>query len=210
MQTLGKSFFEEGAARPRYDMSGILAWIITSIAGGALAGYLENRGFQFSATLILQGFLVGSAQWPVLRWVMQPGLARAGWWILLTGGGMLAGWLLWIQRPAPVQAWPIWLHDHVGMWEVFWLNSLSLGFIMGLTSLVQWLWLRRQQRASLWIPLSILGGLGMGATSALVAYAITFSALQQLLHPTLHAAVNMGAGWGVYALITGWHWVRRA
>ncbi|MCJ2543368.1 hypothetical protein [Thermostichus vulcanus] len=78
-------------------------WCLASGLGGAVAGWLEGSGWQFSATLLLLGFTVGLAQ--NLCWVgfrSPVGLPqvvgshpRLGWrWLVITGmDWIVTGWV---------------------------------------------------------------------------------------------------------------------
>jgi hypothetical protein len=177
-----------------------LGWIVASAAGGALTGYLEYTQFQFMATLLFQGFIVGSFQWLLLR----PYLKRAWLWVPATGVGMFGGFNLWIE------VWPDhdvvvgWLYSHWGLWEVFWLNSVGGPVFLLPATILQWWLLRHKVQAGAWIPLSLAAALVQGAAAATTAYIN----VDRVDVPLLNAMGPMAMGWAIHALLTGWFLVR--
>jgi hypothetical protein len=107
-----------------------LWWILASAASGAVVGALEEGGFQFFATLVLTGPLIGVAQWLVMRRYIR----AAGWWVVASTLGWWIGinlrfLLVGILNPLIQSLW-----QEFGLWEVFWINtvrSLYLGWLRG-------------------------------------------------------------------------------
>jgi hypothetical protein len=64
-----------------------LWWVLANTVAGAIAGALEAGGFQFVATFLLTGVLVGIAQWLLLRQYRY----RVKWWAIATALGWIAG-----------------------------------------------------------------------------------------------------------------------
>ena len=171
----------------------ILAWIGASALGGFVTGALEGGGLHFFATLLLQGLIVGGAQALVLR----GRIARWWLWAAITGivfplGLMFTGPLsgTTAQRLAAT----------FGLWEVFWLSSMMMAVTLLVTGIGQWAVF--QQLDTWWMPLSLLGGVMLGITSATVCL-LTCPWLNSLAGEWLASGVTMGAGWLVYALPTG-------
>lgn len=191
-----------------------LLWIGASAAGGAIAGALEAGRFQFLATLVLMGFLVGIAQGLVLQhylWGAWPPTSvrrhgRTLGWIAATGIGMVLGNLGQISLQ-PIGKIATLLQQQIGLWEVFWLNSLIWPIVLFTTSLLQWLLLRFQQKRAAgvgwWIPLSIVGGLLYGAVGATFCN-LSCDAMTRTWNPQISTALTYAVSWAAYAVGTGW------
>lgn len=171
-------------------------WIIASAVGGAVVGLLEAR-FQFLATLVLAGFVVGIAQWLVLRVY----IARAWPWIIATGIGVVLGNLLRLNMSSDAQL-VTFLWERLGLWEVFWLNVVNQPIVLGITSLLQWLILRRYRQSIWWIPISLVGGMLLGATSATFCY-VGCDAVASSINAQVSTALTYASGWVAYGVVTG-------
>lgn len=171
-------------------------WIIASTAGGAVVGLLEVR-FQFLATLVLAGFVVGAAQWLILRAY----IAHAWLWIIASGVGVILGNLLQIEIRGSSQL-TTWLSEHLGLWEVFWLNFVSQPIVLVIASLLQWLILRRYRQSLWWIPVSLVGGMLLGATSATFC-SVGCDAVASSVNAQVSTALTYASGWAAYGMVTG-------
>ncbi|MFQ4140969.1 hypothetical protein [Chlorogloeopsis sp. ULAP02] len=177
----------------------LLWWILANAIGGAVVGALEESGFQFLATLILTGPILGVAQWFVLRRYLRYGY----WWILAS----TFGWLLGIQ--VRIAAGRI-LDPIVEMLlavgefgEVFWLNIVKEPVTVGGLGIAQWLILRHySNQAGWWIFASILGGCVKGAISSAVCAAIC-QTLTMKLNAGIASAIAYSTGWAGSGLVTG-------
>lgn len=126
------------------------------------------------------GAIVGFGQWLVLRGLFH----RAGWWILATAGGWMAGYLWsFLLIPPDIDV------SSIGIALLPWaLNGLGAG-------LCQWLVLRRHyDRSALWIPTAtlaviigmtgwLIGGTFGGAFLWLLAGGFSGWVLQKVLQP---------------------------
>ncbi|HHP7243537.1 MAG TPA: hypothetical protein ACFE0H_02495, partial [Elainellaceae cyanobacterium] len=145
----------------------LLRWVLVNLLGGFIVGFLEENGMQFAATLFWAGAIVGSLQWVVLRQVIQ----RIQWWPLTSTIGWIVGSLILtlsgsFYRPIVETLW-----NHLGLWEVFWLNIVT-GPIPTLgMAIAQGLVLSQHTRfsawpISIWILASAIAGAVKGGTSA--------------------------------------------
>jgi hypothetical protein len=127
----------------------MLAVFVIFAAGGPIQGFFEDEQAASVALQVvmaplfaLAGSLVGLAQWLVLRGQIQ----RAGWWILATAAGWMAGYL-WSYLLFPPGSGTATISEALLPW---FLNGL-------LTGLCQWLVLRKFfDRSSLWVPTAAL------------------------------------------------------
>lgn len=175
-----------------------LFWVLLSALGGAITGWLEAGRFQFGATLILAGFIVGGLQWFVLR----KRLAWAWLWPVVTGFGLILGHLAHIYL-AVDSAWAMWLWRHVGLWEVFWLNLFMFAIAVTVMSCAQWILLRQYPGSWAWIPLGTLAGAALGATSATTCN-LACDVIAVNLGGAFSGAMVTASGWAIYGVITGW------
>lgn len=166
-----------------------LSWCLASATGGAVIGAL-SAPTDFFWYLIMTGFVVGVAQWLVLRRY----LPYAGWWILVSAFGWILGTVTSIMTreiTAPIIEFFELISEVQG---VFWLNVVNgtvYGAVLGVT---QWLVLRRHtQRAGWWVFASAIGGAVNGGVGAVCAAAIPFGG----------AALPYGAGWAGAGAVTG-------
>jgi len=141
----------------------------------------------------LAGALVGGAQWLVLRGQIP----RAGWWVLATAGGWMAGYL-WSYLLFPPGGGTAGFAEVLTPWL---LNGLATG-------LCQWLLLRHfYQRSSLWVATAglamvigttgwLLGGTFGGAFLWLAAGAFSGWILLRVLPPKPFWPERRGSGTG--------------
>ncbi|MFQ3613733.1 MAG: hypothetical protein SNJ68_08470 [Cyanobacteriota bacterium] len=190
-------------------------WCLASGLGGAVAGWLEGSGWQFSATLLLLGFTVGLAQSlcrvgfrsPVGFPQVVGSHPRLGWrWAVITGiGWILTGWVRLGMQPGltlVIEA----LSQGFGF-EVLWLNLVQEG-VQGLgLSLLQWGFYLRQWPVPFlgWVGVNLLAGSLRGGISA---YACGLLCAGSALGSGGSTAVVYGLGWLAYGGITGF-WLAR-
>ena len=173
----------------------VVWWAIANGIGGGLVNYLEANGFEFMATLVLTGPIVGVCQWLVLRRYLQ----RVRWWAVVSA----IAWVLAVQVSILGSGFltPIidGLYRQFGLWEVFWVNLVN-GFVwLGIFGTVQWFLLARQGWNPLpWLAATFLGGMVWGGTGAALCNAIC-GAIAGGFGSTLVGV----AAWGVYGIITG-------
>lgn len=189
--------------RPRY-FAFWLGWTLANGAGGALVGALEEGGFQFFATLVLSGPILGIAQWFVLRhylrgtgiWIL---LSTVGWWLGINLGFLLDGILdLLVQGLLAI----------AGLWEVFWLNTVKEPVTLAVLGAAQWLILRRHfQGTGWWILASAAAGAVKGAggstVCAIACQAVALGIRNGQAGAMAAAALSSGAGWAGYGAVTG-------
>ena len=163
--------------------------------------------------LVLRGFIIGAAQWLVLRHYFGERLGRSAlWWIPATGAGMVLSTVVLLLPPihGTLSNFYAALYQQFGLWEVFWINLLQEGLLWGLVGVLQWLVLRRWIGAGLWIGLSILGGALMGMTAAATCY---MACGAQIGPWNTGVILPDAAAWGVFGTVTGyglWRAVRHA
>lgn len=179
-------------------------WIAACAAGGILLGSLFIPG-DFFVHLIARGFILGAAQWLVLRRYLPGAL----WWIPATGLGLVCASLLTILPPLSgiITATYTALYHQFGLWEVFWINLVQEAWIWGIVGVAQWLVLRRYAGAALWIPLSVVSGALMGMAGAAVCY-VGCDALGAEVGIPAPAMVTNGTAWALYGVATGWFLMR--
>lgn len=139
----------------------------------------------------LGGAIVGGAQWLILRGQIQ----RAGWWVLATAGGWMAGYLWSYLLFPPGDA----STSFLGVLLPWLLNGLATG-------LCQWLLLRNHyHRSALWVPTAtlamaigttgwLIGGTFGGAFLWLAAAALSGWILLRVLPPRPFWPEGRGAG----------------
>jgi hypothetical protein len=180
-------------------------WTLVSAAGGAMVGGLEEGGFQFFATLVLTGPVLGLAQWLVIRHYLR----GAGGWILASSLGWLIGINLRILLGGLSDRLVQLLWQEFSLWEVLWLNVVREPIVLFVFGAAQWLMLRRHfSGAGWWILASAVSGVVKGAVSASVCavacQAVARSAGNAQINPMVAtSALSYGAGWAAYGLITG-------
>lgn len=180
----------------------LFLWVLANLIGGFLAGFLEDNGLQFMATLVLTGAIVGTAQWLVLRpwggFRWWPVASAIGWIVGTFSASLLQG----LYRPAVDFLW-----HQVGLWEVFWINLIAQPLWVLTMAIAQGIILRRRalrrvppasnRPVGVWILASLAGAVGHGAVSASLC-----AAWCPALPSALVGIVN-GLGWATYGLITG-------
>ncbi len=200
-------------------------WCLASGLGGAVAGWLEGSGWQFSATLLLLGFSVGLSQslclagfYPTVGLPPAVGSRRPwGWeWIAITGmGWILTGWVRLGMQPGLTLLVEglnqvLLLHNaNATGFEVIWLNLVHEAVQGWGLSLLQWgLYLRRFPVPILgWVGINLLAGAFRGGISAF-ACGVLCAPLASALGSGWSTAVVYGLGWLVYGGVTGF-WLAR-
>ncbi|MGJ3245738.1 MAG: hypothetical protein ACFE0I_06640 [Elainellaceae cyanobacterium] len=176
----------------------LLRWVFANLLAGFIVGFLEENGMQFAATLFWAGAIVGSLQWVVLRQVMQ----LVQWWPLVSTVGWIVGSLIAtlsgsFYRPIVETLW-----NHLGLWEVFWLNIITGPIpVLGM-AIAQGLVLSQKTRISgrfisLWILASAIAGAVKGGTSAAFCAALCY------FLPSILVGIVAGLGWAAYGVLTG-------
>ncbi len=167
-----------------------LFWILATGAGGAFIGYMAPPG-DFFWELIMSGFIVGIAQWVVLRRYIKSAI----WWIPASGLGWILGIHLMIFTGVILNPLFESLESIGGLWQVFWLNITHEPINFAVLGFAQWLVLRRHFRyAYWWIVASALSGAVRGAVGFYVcAVTCKFDG----------GTISNGVGWAASATITG-------
>ncbi|MGB3651454.1 MAG: hypothetical protein WBA41_09615 [Rivularia sp. (in: cyanobacteria)] len=167
-----------------------LFWILATGAGGAFIGYVAAPT-DFFWELIASGFVIGIAQWLVLRSYIK----SAVWWIPLSGFGWILGVFLSIFTSDILNSLVEFMTFIGGLWEVFWLNLTYEPINFAVLGFAQWLELRRHFRyAGWWIVASALSGaLRGGVGSYVCAVTCKFGG----------GTISNGIGWAASAAITG-------
>ncbi|MBW4648182.1 MAG: hypothetical protein KME06_05710 [Kastovskya adunca ATA6-11-RM4] len=176
-----------------------LGWILASATGGAVVGALEAGSFQFLATLVLTGFVLGITQAFILRRRIQ----QSGLWVLACAIGWFVGINATILLNGILDPTIAQLTAVGGIGEVFWLNVVQDLIILAVMGIGQWLVLRRQLSSSRWwILASAIGGMIKGAVGSLVC-AAACEAVQLAAGNQVATAMSYGAGWAGYGVVTG-------
>ncbi|MEB3356564.1 MAG: hypothetical protein VKK04_07545 [Synechococcales bacterium] len=176
----------------------LLGWLLANLLGGFVAGFLENNGLQFAATLIRAGAIVGTLQWLVLRWVVR----QVRWWPLASAVGWIVGTQVMIFSSSLYQPVVDFLWSSLGGWEVFWLNLVTGPIpLVGMAIAQAWVFSRNTRFSpkfiGSWILASTLAGAVRGGASAALC-----AAYCPILSASLVGLVD-GMGWAAYGLITG-------
>ena len=167
-----------------------LNWILATGAAGAFIGYMAAPT-DFFWELIASGFVVGIAQWVVLRRYIK----SAVWWIPVSGFGWILGIFLMIFTRDIFNPVVDFLTSVGGLWGVFWLNLVGQPINFVVFGFAQWLVLRRYFRyAFWWIFASTLSGAFRVAAGS-YACAVTCK--------IGHGSISNGVGWAASAAITG-------
>jgi hypothetical protein len=173
-------------------------WALATTVGGTLTGVLEGGGLQFLATLILTGLLVGLAQGLVL----PARLGGAVPWIAASALGWVVGKIAQVALSGPLAALSRALAP-IGLWGVFWLNTLGepiSGAVLGAAqALILW---RAIGGAGWWVAASAVGGMLQGAFGSTVC-AAACAPLALVGGDALATGVAYGAGWAAYGVLTG-------
>lgn len=163
-------------------------WVVAVTIAGAIVGLLEGSFFQFGATLIFTGLILGIGQWLVLRRV-----GMSWHWMVATASGWVFG--TFVTMAIPIGGIANSLAQNVGMWEVFWLNLIQMPFWVLLLAIGQWWLLRNYKNAWLWILFTLIGGMVQGGISSIAASWDVFSG-------AINTAFIYGLGWFAYGIIT--------
>ncbi|MGB3642135.1 MAG: hypothetical protein WBA39_31835 [Rivularia sp. (in: cyanobacteria)] len=168
----------------------LLIWILATGIGGAFIGYIAAPT-DFFWELIGSGFVVGIAQWIMLRRYINSAI----WWIPASGFGWILGIYLRIFTGEALNPIVNYLTSVGGLWEVFWLNTIHEPINFAVLGFAQWLVLRRQFRyAGWWIFASTLSGVFRGTVGSYVCRATCkFGG----------GTISNGIGWAASAAITG-------
>ncbi|MGP1375892.1 MAG: hypothetical protein ACTS3T_23900 [Almyronema sp.] len=173
-----------------------MQWTVANLVGGGLIGFLEVRGLQFTATLLLTGGVLGVLQWLVLkshlRSVRGWAIATALGWI---GGVFLTQFLgVWIN-PLTNLLW-----KQLGGWEVLWLNLIKLPLMVLMMALAQsWVLGWRRLAIAPWLLINAAGGLAKGGLSAALCPLVC-----NIWPLGVGAGVAEGLGWAAYGGLVGW------
>jgi hypothetical protein len=176
-----------------------LGWLVAHAIAGAIAGALENGGFQFSATLIFKGALTGIAQWLVLRRYLQ----QMRWWAIATSMGWVTGQFLKII-----------LLNLLPMLQGRPFNGMIPAAFMAIAQVL--VFPQSFTPAIVWIGANTVGGI----LDALVSTTVNRWIWSPLTHlfpgditVILTAALIEGCGWVIYGVVTGialtWLWKRQ-
>ncbi len=164
-------------------------WLLATGGAGALIGYMAPPT-DFFWELVASGFVVGIAQWLVLRRYIN----SAVWWIPVSGFGWIFGIYLSIFTNGILDQLVESLTSVGGLWEVFWLNVTYQPINFAVFGFAQWLMLRRHFRyAYWWILASVLSGVARGAVGSYVAAVVQIGG----------GTISNAAGWAASGAITG-------
>jgi hypothetical protein len=177
----------------------LLWWVLANTVGGAVVGTLEEGGFQFFATLILTGPILGIAQWFVLKRYIR----QAGWWVLASTVGWYLGILVTLITREIVN--PIITEILLTVsksWEPFWLHVINQSVTFAVLGVAQWLVLSRHfQQAWRWILASSVGGLVNGALAAMLTLGLQTLVIK--INAQMVGAIAYSTGWTGSGLVTG-------
>jgi len=169
-----------------------LSWLLASAAGGTAIGTWivltgSNEIFVF---LFFTGFVIGVAQWLVLRCYLRGAL----WWIPATGFAWVVSFLAMAMIGGITDPIANFISSVLGLWRVFGINVV-LGTVFGAgLGVAQWLVLRRQtQSAGWWVLVSIVGGAINGAVAVSVAR----------IDGVIGTALPYVVGWAANGAVTG-------
>jgi hypothetical protein len=166
-----------------------LSWILATGAAGAFIGYMAAPT-DFFWELIASGFVVGIAQWLVLRRYIKSAI----WWIPASGLGWILGIYLRIFSSEILNPIVAFLTSVGGLWEVFWLNLTYEPINFAVLGFAQWLVLRRHFRyVYWWIVASALSGAVRGGVGSYVCAVTCIIG---------GGSISNGIGWAVSAAIT--------
>lgn len=174
-----------------------LSWLLATTAGGTAIGTLvvltgSNEIFVY---LVLTGFVVGAAQWLVLRRYFQ----YAGWWILASGFAWIVSFLVMSMIGEITDPLAILISSVLGIWRVFGTNVvIGIGVGAGL-GVAQWLVLRRQtQGAGWWVLASAVGG------AVERAVAVSIAQMDGVSDTALPYIVGWAANGAVTGIVLDW------
>lgn len=168
-------------------------WVLANLMGGFITGFLENHGFQFMATLMLSGAIVGTFQWLVLK-----PMGGFRWWPIASA----LGWIIGVSLETGLRSLYEPALNQLGLPmgdEAFLLSQIlhTSIWMLGM-AIAQALVLRqREQAVGLWILASLVGS----AINSVVSLGFCASFCQDL--PSWLVGIVNGLGWAAYSLITG-------
>ncbi len=172
-----------------------LWWTLATAIAGAIVGALEESGFQFIATIVFTGLLIGTAQWLVLRQYIP----KAFWWIVVSALGWTFGLVLLRYYGSLINPLIPFLST-LGVWRIFGTSLVYEPIVLTILGAAQFPILRRfVRKAYWWILVSALGGALEGASGSTVAYILQ----PWLLPAPLPTALIYGTGWLSYGIVTG-------
>jgi hypothetical protein len=176
----------------------LLKWVLANFLAGTIAGFLEDHGFQFAATLIFAGAIAGTCQWVVLRQMLRP----IRWWPLASALGWIGGSLIGVSSYGLYRPIVDFLWTHLGLWEVFWLNIVTNPLPFAAMAIAQGLVLMQHRPFStgtigLWVLVSAIAGAVYGGVSASLCLAFCD------VLPKVLIGIVAGGGWAGYGIITG-------
>lgn len=181
-----------------------LSWILVNALGGFVVGGLEAWRFQFLATLVLSGPILGAVQW----FVLWQGLGMNLLWVLVSSVGWFLGIAVSIYASPLTDPLIQALYAALGQWEVLWLNAVNQTIVLSLFGLAQWVLLRRRvETAALWIPISALAGLAYGVAGASFC-AAACDPLGRSLGSIAATGMSSAVAWAAYSIVTGYALVR--
>lgn len=174
-----------------------LWWLLVTTVGGAVIGAL-SAPTDFFWYVFMTGFVVGIAQWLVLRFYIR----YAGWWVLASALGWFLG--IFVTSIADAIFDPILQRlSKIALWEVFWLNTLTNPVTFATLGLVQWLVLRHHtRRAGWWVLANVIGGAVNGAVASTVC-ALVCDRLGIRGGFNMSTALSYGVLWAGNAAVTG-------
>lgn len=163
-----------------------LGWVVINAIAGAITGALEEGGFQFAATLLFSGVLVGIAQ----GWWLRRCRLSVRWWAIATAIGWISGQFLQMA-----------LRDNLagldGQAFFYFIPTVGMAIAQSLVSPLAHL---------RWIGMSALGGMANAIVSSAICAAICQPMLMAIpgrFTAILTTAMTYGGGWLGYGLITG-------
>ncbi len=172
-----------------------LWWTLATAIAGAIVGALEASGFQFIATIVFTGLLIGTAQWLVLRQYIP----KAFWWIVVSALGWTFGLVLLRYYGSLINPLIPFLNT-LGVWRIFGTSLVYEPIVLTILGAAQFPILRRfVRKAYWWILVSALGGALQGASGSTVTYILP----PGLLPAPLPTALIYGTGWLSYGIVTG-------
>ena len=172
-----------------------LWWTLATAIAGAIVGALEELGFQFIATIVFTGLLIGAAQWLVLRQYIP----QAFWWIVVSTLGWTLGLVLLRYYGSLINPLIPFLST-LGVWRIFGTSLVYEPIVLTILGAAQFPILRQfVRKAYWWILVSALGGVLQGASGSTVAYILQ----PWLLPAPLPTALIYGTGWLGYGIVTG-------
>ncbi len=168
----------------------LLNWILATSIAGAFIGYMAAPT-DFFWELIASGFVVGIAQWIVLRRYIK----SAVWWIPASGFGWILGIYLMVFTGGILDTAVDFLKSINIFLEFFRLSLIRQTINFAVFGFAQWLVLRRYFRYAFW-------WIFITALSGVVRDAVGFYACAATCKIG-HGSISNGVGWAASAAITG-------